>query len=165
MPATYEKIATTTLGSATNIISFTSISSAYTDLRLVVVLKATSGATNNLNLTYNSDTGSNYSYLRLGGDGASATSAQFSNNANIRTGTGSVPISGIGFWAFDIFSYAGSTFKTTLIEQSLDANGSGTVVRACDLWRSTSAITRIDCNFSNNAEIGTTATLDGILKA
>jgi hypothetical protein len=37
MPATYEPIATTTLGGAAATITFSSISSAYTDLRIVLV--------------------------------------------------------------------------------------------------------------------------------
>jgi len=165
MPATYELIATTTLGSAASSITFSSIPNTYTDLVLVVVVKATSGNTSNCNVTLNSDTGSNYSYTRLGGDGSSATSARFTDTGSIRTGTGSVPASGVGFWTFDLFSYAGSTYKTVLTTQSLDANGSGTVVRAVNLWRSTSAINTITCNFSNNGDTGTTAKLYGIKEA
>jgi hypothetical protein len=37
MPATYEPIATTTLGTAAAFITFSSIPATYTDLRLVIV--------------------------------------------------------------------------------------------------------------------------------
>ncbi len=61
MPATYEPLATTTLGSAASSVTFSSISGSYTDL--VVVFSGTAGGGNsNLILTFNSDTGSNYSW-------------------------------------------------------------------------------------------------------
>ena len=40
MPATYEPIATTTLGSAATNITFSSIPATYTDLRLVLVARS-----------------------------------------------------------------------------------------------------------------------------
>jgi hypothetical protein len=162
MPTTYEPIATQTLASAAASITFSSISSAYTDLRLVIVLKATSGNTSNLNLVLNSDTGTNYSYTTLRGDGTSAFSNSFTNNSNIRTGSGNITAGNLSLFEIDLFSYAGSTFKTVLLNQSVDLNGSGQTIRSVNLWRSTSAVNRIDCNFSNNGDIGTTATLYGI---
>lgn len=164
MAATYEPIATTTLGSAASSITFSSISSAYTDLRLVVTVKASSAGAALARLQFNSDTATNYSYTRLGGDGATATSARTSNNDTLGTGAGSVPASGIGLYTFDIFSYAGSTYKTALVSQSTDANGSGTVYTAVGLWRSTSAINSINIGLLNG-DTGTTATLYGIKAA
>lgn len=164
MPATYEPIATTTLGSAASSITFNSIANSWTDIRLVVNLIA--GASVVLvRLQFNSDTGTNYSYTRLGGDGTSASSGRTSNNDTLGTGAGSVSANNVGLYTFDIFSYAGSTNKSVLIEQNIDMNGSGTVYRAVGLWRSTSAITTIKADFANNAAAGTTATLYGILKA
>jgi hypothetical protein len=66
----------------------------------------------------------------------------------------------------DLFSYAGSTFKTVLATNSQDYNGSGNVGRTVALWRSTSAISTI-LLYTNagNFNAGTTATLYGILKA
>jgi hypothetical protein len=70
-------------------------------------------------------------------------------------------------WTIDIFSYAGSTFKTCLITRSSDQNGSGEVMREVSLWRNTAAITTIlfRLSTSGNYATGTTATIYGILKA
>ncbi len=70
------------------------------------------------------------------------------------------------FATLDIFSYAGSTNKTSLGTQSRDNNGSGTVGQFVHLWRSTSAINSIALfPNSGNFKTGTIATLYGILKA
>jgi len=164
MPATYEKIATTTLGSANATISFDSIGSGYTDLRLV--LAATNTAALDLNVTFNSDTGSNYSFTRLSGNGTTAASSRSTSQTYIRANGASRAASEPYLLTLDIFSYAGSTNKTCLITNSEDANGSGGVGVKVALWRSTAAITTITTTTSTSTfAAGTTATLYGILKA
>jgi hypothetical protein len=162
MPATYEPIATTTLGTAAATISFTSISSAYTDIRYVASIKAT--ASSSIRVQLNGDTGTNYSSTFLWGDGASASSFR-NTNSNYLTGSYSVSTTPL-LWTFDFFNYAGSTNKTALQTHSNDNNGSGEVARVVGLWRNTAAINRIDllCAGSTFAA-GTTVTLYGILKA
>jgi len=163
MPATYEKIATTTLGSAASTITFNSIAASWTDLRLIYVGTPVSGAS--LDVYFNSDTGSNYSRTTLYGDGSAAGSGRNSNLGFWRTTFG-MTASYPSFVALDIFSYAGSTYKTGLSTFSADWNGSGYAYRNVGLWRSTAAITRIDLDLGgNNFAAGTTATLYGILKA
>jgi hypothetical protein len=154
---TYEPIATTTLGSAA------SISSAYTDLRVVVVGTTTSGT--DVRLRFNSDSGTNYSITALYRNGTTATSNRATSASAIDVnsfiaGMGSTP----KMYSIDIFSYAGSTYKTALCTASEDNNGSGYVDRRVGLWRSTSAITTITMSGATYAT-GTTATLYGILKA
>ena len=163
--ATYEPIATTTLGSAAGSISFTSIPATYTDLRIILVAKRSTSSTGSIfELRFNSDTNTNYSTTRLYGDGSSATSNQASNSS-----------SGARIWAktdttnpvlceWDIFSYAGSTNKTTLGSGASDLNGSGIISKVVGLWRDTSAITTVSI-IATNMAAGTTATLYGILKA
>lgn len=165
MPATYEPIATTTLGSATATISFTSISSAYTDLRLVLTgTHETTAAT--VRMQVNSDTGTNYSFTELSGDGATATSARSTSSARINCGNANFNNTLPSLITVDWFSYAGSTNKTCLVTTSQDRNGSGVVYRTVGLWRSTSAITSIQMFPSTgNFATGTTATLYGILRA
>jgi hypothetical protein len=75
MAITYEPIATTTLSSAAATITFSSISSAYTDLRLVFVGTSVANS-NNCIVTFNSDTGFNYSQTALYGTGATAGSSR-----------------------------------------------------------------------------------------
>ena len=169
MPATYEKIATTTLGSAASSIGFTSIGSGYTDLKWVLVLPNATATGNDIYLRYNSDSSSLYSVTSLDGDGASATSARNTgNDKGIASFQMSYPSSTQPFLLTgDVFSYAGSTFKTSLQTASGDRNGAGGgVSRNVILYRSTSAITAISLFFtSGNFATGTTATLYGILKA
>jgi hypothetical protein len=161
MPATYEKIATTTLGSSAATIDFNSISSAYTDLRLTLVTtKAGYGL-----LNINGDTGTNYSYTWIDGSGSAAASGRATNDnyfyLSQRPFSTTIP----HFITFDFFSYAGSTFKTCLTTYSQDENGSGYVGNQVGLWRSTSAISSLSLSGGTNYLIGTTATLYGILKA
>jgi len=158
-------IATTTLGSAASSITFSSIPSTYTDLRVVVVGKQ-SGAGNYAGLRFNGDTATNYSITTLWGTGAGAYSARDINDTNMfyqwnGVTTSTIPV----FHTVDIFSYAGSTYKTSLFTVSQDTNGGTSVDRVVGLWRSTSAINSLTFMFngSDTWSAGTTATLYGIL--
>jgi hypothetical protein len=164
MPATYEPIATTTLGSATATISFTSISASYTDIRVVLVGSHETTATT-LRMQVNSDTGTNYSYTELIGDGATASSSRGTSSSRINCGNANFNNTQPSLITVDWFSYAGSTNKTCLVTASQDRNGSGSVLRTVGLWRSTSAITSVQLfPATGNFAAGTTATLYGILK-
>ena len=166
MPTTYDKIATTTLGSANATITFSSIPATYTDLRLVVT--GTSNFTHTTGMQFNGDTASNYSETRLEGDGATATSGRGTSLSFLRFfGFTTTPT----MFTVDLFSYAGSTYKTSLATTSADLNGSGNVRQYVQLWRSTSAINSISFGPGVSGASGTTysagtsATLYGILKA
>lgn len=168
MPATYDSIATTTLGSAQPTISFSSISSAYTDLVVVLSNVKSSGGTANAYLRFNSDTGTNYSFTRINADGSSPTSTRgtFQNQIIALQGTQlstTIP----SFFEFHIFSYASTSVnKTVLSKAANDKNGAGSVNAQVGLWRSTSAITSIEFSLNaNNYAADTTATLYGILRA
>ena len=158
-------IATTTLGSAASSITFSSIPGTYTDLRLVVSELSSSTATQYIK--FNGDTGSNYSTTILWGIGSSYGSFQNSSSTGgivfdyyMSGGTTTIP----AFKTVDLMSYAGSTYKTVLVTNSNDHNGSGAVERSVGLWRSTSAITSILISRgSGTFNAGTTATLYGIL--
>jgi hypothetical protein len=171
MPATYEKIATTTLGSEATTISLGSIPATYTDLRIVFVpIKKASPANFAPYLRLNNvSTGSLYSYTMLEGVGyasqssrsTSASSWQISSDSNTTTIPELITV--------DLFSYAGSTFKTALITTNRDLNGGnyGAISLYAALFRSTDAITSIDFidAYSQGFGVGTSLTLYGILKA
>ncbi len=165
MPVTYEPIATTTLGSATKNITFSSIPATYTDLRIVLVSTIQTAA-DYVEITFNGTT-TGYSWTRLSGDGASTASGQINSNTkwvpNLPLGgSTTVPM----LITTDIFSYTGSTFKTGLMETSADLNGSGIVIRGVGLWRNTAAITSIKLEVQTyNFNSGTIATLYGIKNA
>jgi hypothetical protein len=77
MPLTYDRIATTTLGSAAADITFSTISSAYTDLRLVIV--CTTASSTNMCLQFNGVTTTVYSGTFLSGNGTAAASSRLTN--------------------------------------------------------------------------------------
>ena len=169
MPATYEKIATTTVsGSSTNTVTFSSIPSTYTDLRIAVVFADTTNAQGQINLRFNSDTSSSYSRIHLGGSGSSTSTQSVANQTFLHMGDyvfyGATTIPQLT--TCDIFSYAGSTYKTCLITANNDRNGSGGVLYNCSLWRNTAAINQIDMVLStSNYSANSIFTLYGILKA
>ncbi len=167
MPATYEPIATTTLGSAASSITFSSIPGTYTDLRVVFV-GTTTLAGETLYYRFNSDSGTNYSITQLYGTGSSAASRNLTSATQLSTTFAySLQDTNPQMITFDVFSYAGSTNKTTLGNHAGDNNGAGGVDLTVGLWRSTSAITSIYMFASGGTTFksGTTATLYGILKA
>jgi hypothetical protein len=165
---TYEPIATATGTGSSATITFTSISSAYTDLILIAGNVATTSGVPNIAMTYNNDTASNYSSTLLEGNGSSASSARRSNFSSINEGNaislgGSNPSTVI----YQIMNYSNTTTnKTCLIrsnEPSTTYPGVGAVV---GLWRSTAAITRLDLNLgAGNFSSTSTFTLYGISAA
>lgn len=166
MATTYEPIATTTLGSATNTITFSSISGSYTDLRVVLSIAGTS-TTADAMMRINGNTSSLYSQTYLSGNGTTATSGQVANNTYWYLNLGA-DLSGVALITVDLFSYADSTNKTSLSTFSNDRNGSGYVNRTVNLFRSTSSITSLSLfllNAAHTFSANTTATLYGVLKA
>tara|TARA_R110000803_G_scaffold12685_1_gene36246 strand:- start:2745 stop:3236 length:492 start_codon:yes stop_codon:yes gene_type:complete len=163
MAITYEAIQTTTLGAAAAGITFGSIASSWTDLRLIVT-GTTAVFTDTVRFQFNGDTGTNYSLTRLTGNGSAASSTRATSSPQgnlIFACSDTIPCMG----TLDIFSYAGSTYKTTLNTSSTDQNGSGRTDSIVTLWQNTAAITSIYIFGSGNLNSGTTATLYGILAA
>lgn len=166
MAATYEPIATTTLGSNTASVEFTGISQAYTDLILVCNAKNQGGANYNLygqvgNGSY--DTGSNYSATYLGGQGSSAYSGRDTSATQMRLSLFSNSNFTPSIIQFQNYSNT-STYKT-VISRGSDAGGN--VMAIVNLWRSTSAINRIKVFAELSADLssGSTFTLYGIKAA
>jgi hypothetical protein len=161
--ATYVPIATQTIGSAAASITFSSIPSGYTDLRISFPHSISSTSGYSGYLQFNGDTGNNYSWTVLLGNGSGTSSTP-------TTSQGYIQIDGMGFsnsnqpllTSVDIFSYKGSNYKTVLINVSGDNNGSGYVESSVGLWRSTSAITSIKLYTGNTFAAGSTATIWGI---
>ena len=167
MPATYEPIATTTLGSAASTITFSAIGSGYTDLRVVLNGLTSTAAGTYVAIRFNGDTGTNYSYTDLRGNGSAASSGRGTSTATLYINPSDSSGTNPYLVEVDIFSYAGSTNKTFLASGSFDRNGGGVVTRTVGLWRNTAAITSITfwVGSGDNYNTGTTATLYGILKA
>jgi hypothetical protein len=152
----YESISTTTVGaggSAT--VSFTSIPSTYKHLQIRILSRtdrASSAGDGGL-LTFNSDTGTNYAYHYIQGDGASATAGGTASNNSIifprsASATQTSGIFGVGI--IDILDYTNTNkYKTVRTLGGNDANGSGIVAIFSGLWMNTAAITSITLDQQN----------------
>jgi hypothetical protein len=162
--STYTPIATTTLGSATASVTFSSISGAYTDLVLVTSINA-STAEAQLQVGNGSiDTGANYSRTFLVGDGSSATSGR-SSNLNQLFGIATTAASTFAAGIIQFMNYSNTTtYKTLLLRSN---NASAATVATAGLWRSTSAIDTVKVLAASGQTLstGSTFTLYGIAAA
>jgi hypothetical protein len=157
--STYEPIATTTLGSAQATVTFSSIPQGYTDL--VLVTSFTSGNNEEM-LRFNGDSGSNYSWTRLWGDGSTANSSRISNTTFIRNTGGDLTTRQNTIIYIQNYSNS-TTNKTTL---SRGTNPSVLTMAVVGLWRNTASITSMTYSASaNNFATGSTFTLYGIAAA
>jgi hypothetical protein len=171
MPATYEKIATSTVsGSSTSLISFSSITSAYTDLRLILNVVSLPNGSDNYQIWFNSDQGTNYSQTLLLGNyvANSVTSTRYSGQSIWWDGF-SMSSNKPTFITLDILSYSNtSVYKTGLMTSAADTGDNGANLRqSVQLWRSTAAISTVNIKMPGVSVFGagTKATLYGILKA
>ena len=138
--ATYDLIASNVLGSSAASVTFSSIPATYRDL-IVVVEASSSGASNtNGRLTFNSDTGNNYNWVLMIGDGSSATSASSSNTSNIiilESATSTRRVLGIA----QIQDYSATDkHKSTLGRYG---NAATATTAAAGRWANTAAITSV----------------------
>ena len=164
--STYTPIATTTVsGTSTGLVSFTSIPSTYTDI-VVVSNAATTASTYGFWFRVNNDSTNNYSNTYLIGNGSAASSARESSYSLGAAGTDVSTTQGTYITQF--MNYANTTtYKTTLSRSNVTSDRVAAIV---SLWRSTSAINRID--FAVGASFpsgffaaGSTFTLYGIAAA
>ena len=165
MTVTYDKIATTTLGSNQASVTFSSISASYTDLVLIISCRLVSAGYAAF-LRFNSDSGNNYSLTELYGTGSSAASARVSNIDSAYL-TNNLPIGATSsVYApiiVNVMNYSNTTTYKTVLSRFNNANTG--VSAMVDLWRSTSAINQIEVGLTTgggNYASGSTFTLYGI---
>jgi hypothetical protein len=142
---TFDSIATTTVGSGgASSITFSSIPATYTHLQIRGIFKPNTSCW--LGLRFNSDSGSNYAYHDLRGNGTSASAEGVASQtiANLSLYNQSPVTSTFNAAVIDILDYANtSKYKTQRTLGGLDANGSGNIDFTSSLWMSTSAVTSI----------------------
>ena len=158
LPGSYESIATVTVGSGgSSTITFSSIPGTYTHLQLRMFVQGTRADYGicGAKLIFNSDSGSNYVYHQLNGNGSSVESSANTSVSFIRIndgnfGTNQAP-GGLTFGAsvLDILDYTNTNkYTTTRALAGVDINGTvlsvgGRVGLFSGLWQSTSAVTSI----------------------
>ncbi len=148
----FESIATTTVGvTAVSEIIFSSIPQTYKHLQIRGIVR-NSVTEGNLNLQFNSDTGSNYAFHQLTGDGGSTASYATTSTAYITHGNFSGVTGIFTGVVIDILDYANiNKFKTTRNYCSFDRNGAGSFYFNSGHWRNTSAVTTVRLFAGNNA--------------
>ena len=160
MTATYEKIATTTLGSATNDVTFSSIPATYTDIVVICYAKVTTGSAD-LWFNFNSDTGSNYSITFLSGSASTIQSVRNTNATKMSVTNYGYLQTDFGAYIINIQNYSNTTtYKSSLARANTTTNG---LAAGAGIWRNTAAISTIKISPSeNNFATGSTFTLYGI---
>ena len=174
MATTYEPIATATVsGTSISTVTFTSIPATYTDI-VIVFNPAYSINTIYPYMLFNNDTSALYSITNLLGTGSAASSQRgtAANRAFVAYDPSSTNAVGDTNFIAQIMNYSNiTTFKTYLARaNNATANGSFGTAAMVGLYRSTSAISRIDIKGSNsgtdyNFANGSNFTLYGIKSA
>ena len=144
--SSYESIATVSVGSGgQSSITFSSIPSTYKHLQLRILGSDDGSGSEYGNMTFNSDTGTNYASHQLFGDGSSAQANSFTSNNQIYLHRISGSITNtFGAIVVDILDYTStSKYKTVRELGGYDANGSGRISFSSGVWLNTNAITSI----------------------
>lgn len=142
----YDPIATVTVGSGgASSITFSDIPGTYQHLQIRVQARVSGGTgafEGNAWLRPNNDTGNNYAYHQLYGDGSTA-SAFGAASGGVRTGAAFIIGSNsVGAAIIDILDYTSTTKNKTIRSFcGTDNNGSGSLALVSGLWTNTAAIT------------------------
>jgi hypothetical protein len=149
----YESIASASGTGSSGTITFSSIPSTYTSLQVRAISK-TSTAVDGVNsslIRLNGDSGTNYAYHALYGDGttASAQGVATQNSgaiyySSVLSGTNNTNM--VGTLILDLHDYAStSRYKTLRTLGGGETNGNGTsyVALTSSLWQSTAAVSSI----------------------
>ena len=148
----FESIATTTLSTSAASVTFSSIAGTYKHLQLRIT--AGNSVSAYMGMVVNSDTGSNYAFHRLSGDGATADANASTSRADmILTGAGGMATTANVFGGFivDILDYANTNkYKTVRCLNGYDANGSGSMNLSSNVWLNTAAITSLTLSSTSN---------------
>jgi hypothetical protein len=146
VPTSFEKIATFTGTGSSGSISFTSIAADWNHLQLRLYGKADDAV--GIYLRFNSDTGSNYAWHRLYGNGSTATAAGYTSQTRIAA-IGDFDTTNPFSAVIDILDYKNTNkYKTVRLLSGTDKNGSGSIALYSGLWQNTNAITGIEIYLS-----------------
>ena len=159
--STYVALATVTLAGTDSEIVFSSIPATYRDLVLVTNF-AESAVTGNIELRYNSDTGSNYSQVFMAGREYNSSTESSSGTFSLHyLNVGSRPSGARSVNVLQIMDYSDtSKHKTTLFRSN---RASGGVLAQVGRWANTAAITSVAISggLSQGFASGTTLSLYG----
>lgn len=156
---TYDLLDSVTLSSSSSSVTFSSIDQSYRDVVLIVEALGNASSAANVLVTFNSDSGSNYPYVGMSGNGSTAIS--FTGTSTSISGFGSDGTTRV-FSSFQINDYSATgKHKTVLVR----ANRPDSVIQArAARWANTSAITTVTItdNLANGYAAGSTFYLWGV---
>lgn len=176
----YESIATVSISSNTNTISFSSIPSTYKHLQLRGICRSaynsTSAGCSQYKLQFNGDTANNYSYHQTGGTGGATFSQNAASQAQIAMNAAWSNVGGYGSVVYvpvivDILDYQNTNKnKTVKIIEGFEGNQASNnqyIMMRSGAWYITSAVTSITLDstpgYADGAfAAGTTFALYGI---
>jgi hypothetical protein len=147
----YDSLATVTLSATTASVTFAGIPSSYKHLQIRMLAK-TDRATYSIDsakFQLNGDTGSNYAWHRVLGDGSSAAAYSAASTAFMQAdGLAAQGTNIFGAMIVDILDYANtSKYKTARMLGGEDENGTtyggGVIAFNSSLWQNTAAISSI----------------------
>jgi hypothetical protein len=146
-PSDFDSIATVTVGSTSQTtITFSDIPQTYKHLQLRIMAKGNLATTvYSVGMRFNSDSGTNYSYHRLTGNGSSASSTgSYPQSTIYFDATGTTATNIFAASMIDIVDYTNTNkYKTVKTLGGYDNNGAGSVGLQTSVWSSTAAITNI----------------------
>ena len=163
---TYTPLATVTLGTTASSVTFSSIPATYRDLILVASFTQSSGSTT-AGVRFNSDTGTNYSYVSMVGSGAGATSSNATSQALIFvpfvSSTASTPV----FSITQVMDYSATDKHKTVLNRdsaTRSSDSSFATTAQANRWANTSAITNLQIFMqAGNFNSGSTFNLYGVI--
>jgi hypothetical protein len=140
----YASIATATFTGSALSVTFSSIPATYTHLQ-IRGLARTPGGNDQIDLRFNGDTATNYSFHGLSGDGATVTSEGYGTQNRIFNVNS--PVANADVYCvsvIDILDYANTNKNTTVRTlQGRDVNGGGVLALNSGGWYNTAAVTSI----------------------
>ena len=151
MATTYTLISSNTLSASAASVTFSSIPSTYTDLLLKVSARDNdTGAFQQLRVTFNGDSATNYSYTNIYGTGSSAFSLGGATTANFNyinfqsSDSNGATANTFGNSELYIPSYTVAQNKPVSMFSVSETNATATNMGAtAGLWRNTAAITSL----------------------
>ena len=135
MTAKYTVLGNTTLTTSSASVTFSSISSGYKDLAIVVETTLTGSAS--INFRLNNDSGSNYSFVLMRGNGSAADSGTTSSGTQ---GTFGYSV-GKSLVRIDLLDYSATDKHKPLLSR---LDNSTYAFAHANRWADTSAVNRID---------------------
>ena len=164
--STYTPIASQTLTGSAASVTFSGVPQNFTDLILVTNADVTSAGAS-INIRFNSDSGSNYSYTTMYGNGSTVASARGSNLTKSYIAAYVAPNTALEHTTIThIQNYSNATTNKTFLSRSNRASASNSpgAEALVGLWRNTSAINTIFLSpDSGSFDTGSTFNLYGIV--